>query len=188
MTHLDRLGVAQYAGALPGALPFAVQKRVALARALIAEPELLLLDEPAAGLGADEVEELAAVIRELPRRGTTNAASSNGGPAADDALVSDMSGLGAGTGTCAVMLVEHHVDLVMRVCDEVVVLDFGRVIAAGDPATVRASAAVTKAYLGTGGEAAEPDALQVDVAALDATPDPDEAARDVTASDAEEGR
>jgi branched-chain amino acid transport system ATP-binding protein len=144
LDHLDRLGIADYAGALPGSLPFAVQKRVALARALIAEPALLLLDEPAAGLGADEVAELATVIRGLPAR-------------------SDCG--------CAVMLVEHHVDLVMRVCDTVVVLDFGRVIASGDPATVRASAAVTKAYLGTMSATAadaEPDKLEVDVGALDA--------------------
>jgi branched-chain amino acid transport system ATP-binding protein len=144
LDHLDRLGIAEYAGAMPGSLPFAVQKRVALARALIAEPALLLLDEPAAGLGADEVAELATVIRELP-------AQSDGG--------------------CAVMLVEHHVDLVMRVCDTVVVLDFGRVIVSGDPATVRASAAVTKAYLGTMSATAadaEPEKLEVDVGALDA--------------------
>ena len=144
LDHLDRLGIADYAGALPGSLSFAVQKRVALARALIAEPALLLLDEPAAGLGADEVAELATIIRELP----------------------EQTG-----GTCAVMLVEHHVDLVMRVCDTVVVLDFGRVIASGDPATVRASAAVTKAYLGSMDRTAEdaaPDQLEVDVAALDA--------------------
>jgi branched-chain amino acid transport system ATP-binding protein len=141
--HLERLGIAEYAGALPGSLPFAVQKRAALARALIAEPSLLLLDEPAAGLGADEVAELATIIRDLP----------------------EQTG-----GACAVMLVEHHVDLVMRVCDTVVVLDFGRVIASGDPATVRASAAVTKAYLGsldgTAADAAQ-DRLEVDVAALD---------------------
>jgi branched-chain amino acid transport system ATP-binding protein len=144
LDHLDRLGIADYAGAMPGSLPFAVQKRVALARALIAEPALLLLDEPAAGLGADEVAELATVIRDLPAQ-------------------SD--------GECAVMLVEHHVDLVMRVCDTVVVLDFGRVIASGDPATVRASAAVTKAYLGSMSATAtdgEQDKLEVDVGALDA--------------------
>jgi branched-chain amino acid transport system ATP-binding protein len=152
MEHLDRLGIASYAGALPGSLPFAVQKRVALARALIAEPALLLLDEPAAGLGADEVAELAVIIRALPDQTD---------------------------GACAVMLVEHHVDLVMRVCDTVVVLDFGRVIASGDPATVRASAAVTKAYLGTMGETAADNAqddLEVDVAALEpggGTPDTD---------------
>src|SRR5215475_7100765 len=144
MEHLERLGVAGYAGAMPGALPFAVQKRVALARSLIAEPALLLLDEPAAGLGSDEVAELATLIRDLP------------------------SELGRG---CAVMLVEHHVDLVMRVCDRVIVLDFGRVIAAGDPATVRASAAVTKAYLGGAGETAAErrrEQLSVDISALDA--------------------
>ena len=72
------------------------------------------------------------------------------------------------------MLVEHHVDLVMRVCDTVVVLDFGRVIASGDPATVRASAAVTKAYLGSMSATAadgEHDKLEVDVGALDADAD-----------------
>jgi branched-chain amino acid transport system ATP-binding protein len=143
MEQLDRLGIADYAGALPGSLPFAVQKRIALARALIARPSLLLLDEPAAGLGAEEVADLATIIRELP---------------------------GGERDACAVMLVEHHVDLVMRVCDTVVVLDFGRVIESGAPATVRESAAVTRAYLGTGdaaGEAARPNDLAVDVAALD---------------------
>jgi len=73
------------------------------------------------------------------------------------------------------MLVEHHVDLVMRVCDTVVVLDFGRVIASGDPASVRASAAVTKAYLGSlDGTAVDvtQDRLEVDVAALDSDASP----------------
>jgi branched-chain amino acid transport system ATP-binding protein len=122
MAHLQALGAAQYAHNLPGSLPFAVQKRVALARALIAEPRLLLLDEPASGLGADEVAELATVIRGLPsRRGRE----------------------------CAVMLVEHHMDLVMEVCDEITVLNFGRVIARGTPAEIRASDAVTDAYLGS---------------------------------------
>ncbi|HEU0242006.1 MAG TPA: ABC transporter ATP-binding protein [Micromonosporaceae bacterium] len=181
MMHLDRLGIARYAGAFPGALPFAVQKRVALARALIAKPKLLLLDEPAAGLGADEVEELAATIRELPRHVEPDATEDGGvpsetsdGPSVTTHVPSQTSGDSAvggqhpASGGCAVMLVEHHVDLVMRVCDEVVVLDFGRVIASGDPATVRASAAVTKAYLGTAADA-EPDGsgLAVDIAALD---------------------
>src|SRR5260370_23642683 len=102
--------MGDWGGGLAGGLRFGVQKRVALARALIADPALLLLDKPAAGLGADEVAEFAIVIRSLP-------AHSDGG--------------------CSVMLVEHHVDLVMRVCDTVVVLDFGRVIASGDPASVR---------------------------------------------------
>jgi branched-chain amino acid transport system ATP-binding protein len=122
MAHLQALGVAEYAHNLPDSLPFAIQKRVALARALIAEPKLLLLDEPASGLGADEVDELATLIRGLPSRPGR---------------------------ACSVMLVEHHMDLVMRVCDAITVLNFGRVIDSGTPGRIRTSAAVTDAYLGT---------------------------------------
>jgi branched-chain amino acid transport system ATP-binding protein len=122
MAHLQALGIAQHANELPGPLPFATQKRVALARALIAEPRLLLLDEPASGLGADEIEDLAVLIRGLPTR-----------PGRE----------------CAVMLVEHHMDLVMQVCDEITVLNFGKVIARGNPAEIRSSAIVSDAYLGT---------------------------------------
>jgi branched-chain amino acid transport system ATP-binding protein len=117
---LDRLDVAEYAHKYPGTLPFAVTKRVALARALVSKPKLLLLDEPAGGLGAEDIAELATLIRALP----------------------------AEQG-CAVMLVEHHMDLVMQVCDRIVVLDFGRVIGAGTPQEIRDNPAVTEAYLGT---------------------------------------
>nr|MDT0660461.1 ATP-binding cassette domain-containing protein [Micromonospora sp. DSM 115978] len=116
------LGVDRYADAAPETLPFAVRKRVALARALAARPTLLLLDEPAGGLGGDDVDALAELVRELPRRSTD---------------------------PCAVLLVEHHMDLVMAVCDEIVVLDFGRVIATGPPERIRADEAVADAYLGT---------------------------------------
>ncbi|MCM0677059.1 ABC transporter ATP-binding protein [Micromonospora phytophila] len=119
---LDGLGIAGHADAAPGTLPFAVRQRVALARALAARPRLLLLDEPAGGLGAEDIADLAELIRQLPQR------------AADP---------------CAVLLVEHHMDLVMSVCDEIVVLDFGRVIAAGTPDEVRDDPAVTDAYLGS---------------------------------------
>lgn len=117
MATLADLGVEQYAGRYPASLPYPVRKRVALARALVAEPDLLLLDEPASGLSAGEIDELGDLVRGLTDR-------------------------------MAVLLVEHHMDLVMRVCDEITVLDFGRVIAHGPPAVVREDPAVLAAYLG----------------------------------------
>jgi branched-chain amino acid transport system ATP-binding protein len=121
LAALDDLGIAHTAEVLPGALPYAVRKKVALARALVARPRLLLLDEPAGGLGAEEVGELAELIRALPTR-------------------TDQP--------CAVLLVEHHMDLVMAVCDRIVVLDFGRRIAAGSPEEIQRDPAVAEAYLG----------------------------------------
>jgi branched-chain amino acid transport system ATP-binding protein len=114
---LRELGCEDVAERLPQTLPFPLQKRVALARALVGEPKLLLLDEPAGGLGGDEMSELGERIRAL-------------------------------RGSMAVMLVEHRMDLVMSVCDRVVVLDFGRVIAQGDPAAVKRDERVLEAYLG----------------------------------------
>jgi branched-chain amino acid transport system ATP-binding protein len=114
---LEELGCAEFAERLPATLPYPIQKRVALARALVSEPELLLLDEPAGGLGAEDMRELDGRIRGL--RGTT-----------------------------ATILVEHRMDLVMSVCDRVVVLDFGRLIAEGEPAAVARDQRVLEAYLG----------------------------------------
>lgn len=117
MTRLEEFGIADVAGRYPASLPYPVRKRVALVRALVSEPDLLLLDEPAGGLSSAEITEIGELIRGL-------------------------------TGRMSVMLVEHHMDLVMTVCDHIVVLDFGKVIARGTPDEIRADPAVQAAYLG----------------------------------------
>ncbi len=124
LTALARVGCEEMAERLPATLPYAQRKRVALARALVSEPELLLLDEPAGGLDAKELSELAKVV----------------------------SSFGS---EVAVMLVEHHMDFVTSVCDRLVVLDFGRVIAEGPPPKLRQDPRVLDAYLGREAEAEE---------------------------------
>ncbi|MCW2918501.1 MAG: Amino acid/amide transporter ATP-binding protein 1 family [Actinomycetia bacterium] len=126
LARLTALGVADAADRFPGELPYGVRKRVALARALVAEPELILLDEPAAGLSAEEIRELGELVRSLTSSGDSG---------------DTRQGM-------SVVLVEHHMDLVMEVCDDVAVLDFGRLIAHGSPAQIRDDPAVVTAYLG----------------------------------------
>ena len=118
---LRSLGLALYADSGADALPYGALKRLEIARALAGEPEMILLDEPAAGLNPTEAREIARLIKQLAARGTT------------------------------VVLVEHNMHLVMGVSDHVLVLDYGRRLAEGTAEEVRRDPSVIEAYLGAAG-------------------------------------
>jgi branched-chain amino acid transport system ATP-binding protein len=117
MVALDRLGMADSANDHPAALAHGPRKRVSVARALAAEPRLLLLDEPASGLNESELPGLGELITDVAR-------------------------------DTSVVVIEHRMDLMMSICEQIFVLDFGKVISSGTPAQIQADPAVTAAYLG----------------------------------------
>jgi branched-chain amino acid transport system ATP-binding protein len=117
-TELARVGIASMAAQRPGIQPLGVLKRLELARALALKPRLLLLDEPLAGLNSQEARALATTIAEINQQGLT------------------------------IVLIEHNLGEVMRICRRLVVLDNGKNIGDGDPREVMADPAVRAAYLG----------------------------------------
>ena len=117
---LEWVGIAPLAERIAGALPYTDERRVAIGRALMGRPQFLLLDEPAAGMSAQEAADLSALIRRI-----------------------------AGEMGCGVLLIEHNVGLVLGLCDHIVVLDSGAVIESGPPEVIRASEKVRHAYMGS---------------------------------------
>lgn len=115
---LERVGMERYANALPQDLPYGLQRRVEVARALATRPRLLLLDEPMAGMNRSEREDIITLLAELLREGLTQ------------------------------IFVEHDLSMIYRICETSYALDFGRVIASGSPRKVADEPVVREAYLG----------------------------------------
>ncbi|MFQ5962516.1 MAG: ABC transporter ATP-binding protein, partial [Candidatus Methylomirabilales bacterium] len=118
---LELMGLRDHREMIAGNLPFGLQRRLEVARALATEPRLLLLDEPAGGLSRQEVESLMASIKKINATGKT------------------------------ILIIEHDMKVIMNLSKRIAVLNFGRKIAEGPPETVRSSPAVVEAYLGTKG-------------------------------------
>jgi branched-chain amino acid transport system ATP-binding protein len=121
---LDWIGIGALADRQAAGLPYTDERRVAIGRALMLEPKYLLLDEPAAGMSAEEAGDLIKLIRRI---------------------VAEIK--------CGVLLIEHNIGLVLTICDHIHVLDSGEIIEEGPPAAIRKSEKVRHAYMGTQAEA-----------------------------------
>jgi len=119
MEHLERVGLAEYHDAKAGSLPYGLQRKLEIARAMATSPQLLLLDEPAAGMNNEECQSFIAFLRQLHRE----------------------TGL-------SIVLIEHHMNVVMDLCPRIYVLNLGEVLAEGDPREIQRNPAVIRAYLG----------------------------------------
>ncbi len=119
MELLERVGLAERADQAAGTLPYGLQRRLEIARAISLRPDLLLLDEPAAGMNAEEVEQLNELIKQIH---------------------SDFN--------LTILLIEHHMDMVMEICPHIVCMNFGAKIAEGSPDEIQSHPEVLKAYLG----------------------------------------
>jgi len=119
MELLEFMGLADIADVKAGSLPYGVQRRLEIARALATDPSIILLDEPAAGMNPTETEELMHQIRRI-----------------------------RDTFQIAIFLIEHDMNLVMNVCEGIVVVNYGRIIAKGTPEQIKNNPAVIEAYLG----------------------------------------
>jgi branched-chain amino acid transport system ATP-binding protein len=120
---LDWIGISHLAERMAGGLPYTDERRVAIGRALMLQPSYLLLDEPAAGMSAEEANDLARLIRRI---------------------IAEMK--------CGVLLIEHNIGLVLNICDHIHVLDSGEIIEVGPPSVIKASEKVRHAYMGTQAE------------------------------------
>ena len=120
---LKYMNLYAYRDRIGWGLPYGVLKRVEIARALMTNPKLIILDEPAAGLNESETQDLAELI---------------------DKIRKDFN--------CTILLVEHDMSLVMNICDHICAISFGKKLAYGTPAEIQASKEVQEAYLGVGGD------------------------------------